>query len=676
MVDNTLKTPGSWQARLLAVLPQDFRRYKATALGILAFVMALLLSVLAATLIVRGTEHVLERDSSTALAEGGFDWASVQADGLLLTVAGEAATESERFRALGMIGDVVAPERIIDAISVKPAVEISAPRFSLEIMRNGLDVSLVGLVPDGHDIDGLVATLEAIGQEVSVVNMIESAAFPAPFGWDTAVDFALQAVARVPVVKVSAGADQVVIHGLAGSERERDSLRADLVRARPRGLIASIDIAAPRPVITPFTLRFVRDAEGARFDACSADTPEARAAIIQAARRAGATGTVECQIGLGAPSPRWQAAVVTGLQAIADLPAATITFSDTDISLVVPQSVPAEDFEAVVGLLQNRLPDLFSLQSERLAETGGDGGSASGAAEFVASLSVEGDVLLRGRLTDERLRAAVLAMARAEFGLAAVDMLATVNPDTPEGWPVRAMLTVEVLSLLEHGVVRLRPDHFDIRGVTGDLSTSDRISQLMMEKLGQGARFNLNVTYDERFDPVAMQPTPARCEAWLKDVQAREKITFDPGSTRISGAAVDVLDEIAEILRECGRLELEVAGHTDSQGRLETNMRLSQQRAEAVIAALLSRGIPVSTFVAVGYGPEFPIADNATEAGREANRRIEFRLTGDSAAAARAERGEAVSDAPAELPDESDLVVEVIENAPDSARPRPRPEPD
>jgi OOP family OmpA-OmpF porin len=230
---------------------------------------------------------------------------------------------------------------------------------------------------------------------------------------------------------------------------------------------------------------------------------------------------------------------------------------------------------------------------------------------------------------------------------------------------------------LEHGRVRVRPGQFDVTGVTGNPAASDQMAKLISEKLGQGAVFNLNLSYDERFDPVAMQPTPARCEAWIAEILARQKITFPAGSTNVAPGAGRVLDEIADVLRQCGRLDLEVAGHTDSQGNLDTNMRLSQQRAEAVIAALLARGVPVSSIVAKGYGPEFPIADNGTAAGREINRRIEFRLIGASAEAARAATGAADTGTAAPAPeprDESGLTITAQPASGDTARPRPRPQ--
>ena len=101
---------------------------------------------------------------------------------------------------------------------------------------------------------------------------------------------------------------------------------------------------------------------------------------------------------------------------------------------------------------------------------------------------------------------------------------------------------------------------------------------------------------------------------------------FRPGSTEIEAASQGVLDAIAEILKECPDTPFEIQGHTDSQGREEMNRSLSQQRAEAVLSGLLARRILVTGITAKGYGEDQPIADNQTEIGRAANRRIAFRL--------------------------------------------------
>lgn len=667
----------SLRQRLEGLTPVRLGAYAPLVLMSVAFVLAAVLSVAAASYAVRGIEYVVARDARDALAAENLDWAQVSTDGLLLTLSGEAPSEAIRFRALSTVSTVVAAERVIDDVSVAPSMDIAAPRFSLEMLRNGLDVSMIGLIPASTETADLVARIEAIDPEISVIDMLETASHPVPFGWEQAVSYGLDALALIPASKVSIAADQVEVTGLAQSERERDDIRDKLVRDRPRGLITSINISAPRPVITPFTLRFVLDEEGGRFDACSADTLEARTTILRAGRAAGATGVLDCPIGLGSPTPRWQNGAIESLRAIGQLGAGSVTMADTDITLIVPNTVTPEAFDRAVGELENRLPDVFSLQATRLAPSEDDAPAGDDVREFTASRSPEGGVNLRGRLIDERLRDAARSLAQAEFGLPAVQMTARIDPDLPDGWPVRALLAIDVLAVLEHGEVRVRPDRIDIRGVSGDAAASDRISRKVVDKLGRGAVFNLDISYDERFDPVAMQPTPARCERWIKDVLDEQQITFDPGSASVVSGAARVLDKIAETLIECGRLEMEVAGHTDSQGRLETNMRLSQQRAEAVIAGLLSRGALVSDFVAKGYGPEFPIADNSTADGREANRRIEIRLIGASAEAAQAERGEDLAENAQNGPeplDESDLEIVVTSGAGETPRPPERPQ--
>lgn len=653
-------------------------RYRARLLMAAFFVSAVILSYGAAAFAVRGIEHVVARDALAVLAENGMDWADVETDGLLLTLRGEAENEASRFRALSAVSTVVAAERVIDEIDVAPSMEIAAPRFQMEVLRNGLDVSLIGLVPASASTDGIVSQIEAIDPEISVVNMLETADHAIPFGWEQATGFGLRALALIPASKVSISADKVDVTGLADSERQRDAWRETLMRERPRGLVAGINISAPRPVITPFTLRFVFDEDGnARFDACAADSTEARMAILRAGRAAGAQGVIECTIGLGSPSPRWQVAATESIRTLGSLGIGSVTLADMDVSLIVPYSISAEALDRAAAELEERLPDVFSLDARRLPPATGDQGQGDAAAEFIVSRGEDGVVLLRGSLIDARSRDAVQALARAEFGLNAVRTNVRIDPDLPEGWPVRALLAVDTLGQLEHGAVRVRPDRFDIQGVSGDASVSDGLSRTIAEKLGSAAVFNLDIRYDERFDPIAMQPTPARCEAWIKEVLAENKITFDPGSTSINSDAAPVVDRIAEILRDCGRLEMEVAGHTDSQGRLETNMRLSQQRADAVVARLMAQGALVSDFNAVGYGPEFPVADNATAAGREANRRIEFKLIGASAEAAQAERGGSTADDDPDEPevwrDESDLEIAVTSGAGDTPRPPARP---
>jgi outer membrane protein OmpA-like peptidoglycan-associated protein len=103
-----------------------------------------------------------------------------------------------------------------------------------------------------------------------------------------------------------------------------------------------------------------------------------------------------------------------------------------------------------------------------------------------------------------------------------------------------------------------------------------------------------------------------------------EGVTFETGSARLTSFAKTVLDKIAEGLLLNPKTEIAINGHTDNQGSARFNLKLSQDRANAVKDYLVSKGVSPSRIQAKGYGFTQPIADNNTEEGRIKNRRIEF----------------------------------------------------
>lgn len=102
-------------------------------------------------------------------------------------------------------------------------------------------------------------------------------------------------------------------------------------------------------------------------------------------------------------------------------------------------------------------------------------------------------------------------------------------------------------------------------------------------------------------------------------------IDFATNSDQLTPTSSRVLDEAKRVLDEYPTLRLEISGHTDSTGNPDYNRDLSKRRAEAVKTYLVAGGIAAERLEAVGYGPDRPIADNATPDGRAKNRRVEFR---------------------------------------------------
>ena len=590
-------------------------------------VAAILVAGFLATLVAWWSALAIENRSAAAvttrLLSEGITWATVEANGLQLRLIGIAPNEAARFRVVNMAGSVVQASRVRDQLEVTAMRAIEAPRFSLEILRNDDGISLIGLVPGKEVDEALTTSISDATAGAPISDMLESADYPAPEGWDAALKFGLAALKILPRSKISIAAEAVEITAISESEDQKRRFESDLARLAPEGLRVKMDISAPRPVLTPFTLRFVKDDAGARFDACSADTARARTRILAAGVAAGATGRTTCTIGLGVPSPRWAEAAEAGIKAIAELGTGTITFSDADVTLLGNINTSQSEFDRVVGDLQAQLPPVFSLNATLPPKPTA---TAAGPAEFTASLSQEGRVQLRGRLSDDILRIAADSFARSQFGADRVYTATVLDAELPDGWPIRVLSGLEALAVLHHGSLLVRGDTVEVSGVTGKPDGRARISQILSDKLGQGKTFHINVTYDEKFDPLAALPTPEECAADMNTVITREKITFAPGSAEIDGAASGVMDDLADILTNCPPLEMEIAGHTDSQGSDSGNRALSQARAEAVLTALQGRRLDVAGFVAKGYGEDTPIADNATEDGREANRRIEFKL--------------------------------------------------
>lgn len=589
----------------------------------LTFLLAAGLSLVTARFAATAVEEASEIDVRLSLDRAAHGWAEVQANGLQVILSGTAPDEATRFNALTVVGDVVDAARIIDGMEIAPTADLAPPTFSIEILRNDSGISIIGLIPLLTDRDDLVEQLHGLVGEDQVADLLQTADYPVPDGWDDALQFSVVALGKLPRSKISVTAGEVLVDAISDSPEARKQLEAALTQAAPPGLRMALDIAAPRPVITPFTLRFLINEAGGHFDACSADTTEASERILAAARAAGATGDVKCTVGMGVPSPKWSKAAVLGIEAMAKLGAGDITFSDADITLVAVQGTEPALFDRVAGELEAALPDVFALHAVLpVPETD----SSAGPPEFTGTLSPEGLVQLRGRVSDPQIRDVVDSFARARFGSNEVYTATRVASDLPADWAMRVLAGVEVLSQLRQGVVTVTPDDLVLRGVSYHKDAKAEMSRLLSDKLGEAEKFSLEVAYQEPPEDPDEPIDPQQCIVRIKEIQDTSKIAFEPGSATIAEASLGTMNRIVDVLKACGSIRLEIQGHTDSQGREEMNQQLSQARAQSVLNELRALRVPTASYVAVGYGETRPISPNDTEDGREDNRRIEFWL--------------------------------------------------
>ena len=128
------------------------------------------------------------------------------------------------------------------------------------------------------------------------------------------------------------------------------------------------------------------------------------------------------------------------------------------------------------------------------------------------------------------------------------------------------------------------------------------------------------VTYRAALAPSAVHLTKSA-------IEISDRVLFGSGNAVIMSESHAILDDVAELIRASPTVgRIEVGGHTDSRGSESSNLRLSQQRADAIRSYLIGRGVSPGDLTARGYGESDPIDSNRTAEGREANRRVEFRL--------------------------------------------------
>lgn len=127
----------------------------------------------------------------------------------------------------------------------------------------------------------------------------------------------------------------------------------------------------------------------------------------------------------------------------------------------------------------------------------------------------------------------------------------------------------------------------------------------------------------------APAPAPAPAPEFKTSITEKairlEGANFATGSSKLLAGAGGKLDEVVSAAKQYPEINMTVTGYTDSQGNADSNVRLSQARAEAVKAYLVGKGVAASRISTAGKGAADPVADNGTADGRAKNRRVEIR---------------------------------------------------
>ena len=448
-------------------------------------------------------------------------------------------------------------------------------------------------------------------------------------------------LAELPRAKVSVAPGTVAVIAVADSDADRAKLEARLRRAAPDRVALALDISAPRPVISPFAFDVTlgtgagTGAGTGTLAACTAATPEAADAIVADLHAAGLADAADCRVGLGTPSPDWTAAVRAGLAALKTLGGGRFSLTDLSAELTPPDGTPADRSAAAAATLAAALPDGFALKPLPPPAPAPGTPVAAVLPQFDADLHEDGTVRLSGPVKDATSRAAILSYAASLFGHDQVSDATVIDAALPEGWPGRVLAGVEALAALQTGKLDVTPDHVTIQGWGLDPQVADKVRAVLVPRVGDAAVIDVSFNFRAAAAAAeAARPRPEICADQISAILDADGIQFAAGSATIVPESRGVIAAIADVLRSCPGADFEIGGHTDSQGTAEANRTLSEARAGAVLTALRAEDLPLVRLTARGFGADDPVADNASDAGRAENRRIEFTLVAPDDAAA------------------------------------------
>jgi len=240
---------------------------------------------------------------------------------------------------------------------------------------------------------------------------------------------------------------------------------------------------------------------------------------------------------------------------------------------------------------------------------------------FSADRAEDGSVLLSGQLpTDETIG----YFSTITSGDTAAVSIANGAPPT---FLATAEAGLRALMRLQSGQLNFANGKWTLAGLAPDQVTLDAVLAAI-----PADTLVANITLPEpEPEPVvaAVAPAPdaapadiSACATPLAEFSARNAILFQSGAAIIATESQAALDELSTDLAACPDAVVHVEGHTDADGDESLNLALSVARAEAVVAALVERGITPARLYAVGYGESSPIADNDTPDGKRLNRRI------------------------------------------------------
>ena len=560
----------------------------------------------------------------TALDAAGADWARLEPDGLKFEIHGRAPNIDAHAVAIGAARDAALASRIVDRSTVSLASSSEAKPVLVELHRESGEITVTGRF-HGHAMKrGFADLLKRRLPKLEIHDLSgETAARPGS-EWGPEMELAATAVAALDDATVRAEPGRVRVEGTAPGRAARSALSDALLAVAGRDVALDLAIRLPPRVVVPFEFSVAKGFDGLRVESCAVRTSGERERTQKALIRRGAPDDANiCQEGLGGPRADWAAAVTVALEALDLLPAGRFRLSYLDLHLEAARPAAPEDMDAALSHLDAYLPAPF-----RVVRSQSPNADAASAAPrdgyWFEAEAKSGRLRLKGRMPGAEERDALVLFARTLFPRTYPESALTISDHAPpRDWSRSLQVALGALSRLEEGSVRALAGRLELRGSAARPETAGTLYRDLRAALPE-RRIDASITLDLPALVAAIPLSEEACIVAMNRLAAARPVVFERGKTAVEKTSRPVLDRLAALYRRCEPARLRVVGFTDDRGGEKLNLRLSRTRAEAVMDALIARGVPYANIEALGMGEASPIADNDTPEGRAMNRRVEF----------------------------------------------------
>ena len=277
---------------------------------------------------------------------------------------------------------------------------------------------------------------------------------------------------------------------------------------------------------------------------------------------------------------------------------------------------------------------------------------------------------LSGYVPDSQTHQHIVSQAQTLFGSKNVTDNLKESKGAPEGWSELIKLGLDELGVVKDGGFKIVDNQFDFIGNVDKYGKKETLLKEFKDNLSTKITANIDIDSPKKVveiekkldkaeeilakaedkaeksikledfsikrDPVKevshiskveiSKEVKFSCQDEFKKLLSNQKIHFKHNKYTINDDSYDLLDKLVSIASKCPKKTISIGGHTDSTGSAEYNLNLSSNRAKAVKAYLVKKGIKEKRVLAIGYGELNPIASNETKSSRAKNRRIEFNV--------------------------------------------------